>query len=70
MTYKEIKNKVNEFDELLPITAVNENNENIVIEEGKEESLHFYVITTAQNNGYLRINHYYEDGTVTETFGK
>lgn len=70
MPYKEIKKQVKKFGGELPLTARNNNDENVIIEEGREDGVHYYKLTTAQNNDWLRINHYYEDGTVTETFDK
>ena len=51
-------------------TTKNYDNENVIVQviRGIEEE-HLQVIT-CQNNGWLRINCYYLDGTTTETFKK
>lgn len=67
MTYEEIKELVK--DNLLPLSAENEDGENVVIESGKtEDGECFYQLTTIQKNDWCRINTYYVDGTVDETY--
>lgn len=49
MNYSMIKNLVG--DKNLPISATNENGENVIIEEGSDSELgHFYQTETAQHN--------------------
>jgi len=64
MTYNEIKKMVH--GKALPLTAENSDGEFVII-EGNEDC---YILTTAQNNDWCRINEYYPDGTVTETYEK
>lgn len=70
-TYKEIKEFTKDCE--LPFTATNDEEENVIIEHGREDDglkEHFYKITTAQKNGWLRINIYWEDGTTEEMYEK
>lgn len=60
--YKSIKKAVG--NRPLPLSAENENGEYVIIEGGEN----CYRVTTAQNNNWCRINEYYADGTITETF--
>ena len=53
-----------------PVAAENECLENVVIEEGRDEEGHFYRLTTSQGNGWLKVNHYYETGVITENYEK
>ena len=64
MTYDEIKVMVQ--GKSLPLSAENSDGEYVVI-EGNENC---YILTTAQHNGWCRINEYYPDGTATESYEK
>ena len=69
MTYESIKNQIAESGEELPISAKNENGELVIIEERfSEEGNPYYNLTTVQNNNWCRINCYYADGTIDETY--
>lgn len=68
MSYEELKEKIESEGHSLPVTAENENGELVIIEEGVDDDVHYYKTTTAQNNDWCRINCFYADGTVTETF--
>lgn len=73
MTYKEIDKKVKDFGKGMPISATNEDGEDVIIEGGREpknNNLRFYQLTTVQKNGWLRINVYWEDGTIEEWFDR
>ncbi len=73
MTYKEIDKKVKDFGKEMPISATNEDEEDVIIEGGREpenNNLRFYQLTTVQKNGWLRINVYWEDGTTEEWFDR
>ena len=54
----------------LPWMGQNEDGEFVIIEESAYEHGLCFKVTTVQNNDWLRINHYYEDGTVEETYKK
>lgn len=54
----------------LPWMGQNEDGEFVIIECGACESCICFKVTTVQDNDWLRINHYYEDGTVEETYRK
>lgn len=64
MTYDEIKAMVQ--GKSLPLSAENSNGEYVVI-EGNEKC---YITTTAQHNGWCRINEYYPNGIIAETYEK
>lgn len=74
MTYKELNRLCK--DKSLPITAKNEDGENIIIERGCDKwsygsdhwERNFFKIVTAQHNGWTRINFIYEDGTTEELY--
>ena len=68
MTYESIKKQIAESGEELPISAKNENGELVIIEERISDGIPFYRLTTVQNNNWCRINCYYADGTIDETY--
>ena len=69
MTYESIKKQIEESGEELPISAKNENGELVIIEERKDtDGNPYYKLTTVQNNNWCRINCYYADGTIDETY--
>ena len=55
----------------LPLTYVNVKGENAIVSCGKtEDGVKYYEVKTAQKNGWIAINTYYENGTFEETFEK
>ena len=64
MTYQELTALC--IGKCLPVAGTNEYGENIIIERGKG----FFRLTTAQHNGWVRINTHYENGTSEETYSK
>ena len=68
MTYESIKNHIAESRGELPLSAKNENGELVIIEERISDGIPFYRLTTVQNNKWCRINCYYADGTIDETY--
>ena len=58
------------YGKKLPLNAVNENGEDMIIEDDYTSGEHAYKITTVQHNNRCRINTYYQDGTSDETFEK
>ena len=50
----------------LPLSAMNEYGEVIIIEGGAR----FFRVTTAQHNGWCRVKTYWEDGTIEESYRK
>lgn len=54
----------------LPLTTKNDDGENVIIEQGAESGESFFIVVTAQNNGWCRINTYWQDGTIEETYRK
>lgn len=58
-------------DYATPCTATNENGESIIIDRIFDiDNGYYYRVTTAQKNGWCRINEYYADGTISETYDK
>ena len=47
-----------------PFTATNSRKENVIIQRAQD----YIRLDTYQSNGWIRVNEYYPDGTVTETF--
>ena len=60
--FEQLKSKLKGTE--LPIMAVNNSGETVIIEGNKD----VLITTTVQRNGWLRINEYYPDGTATETY--
>ena len=54
----------------LPLIGKNEDNEVVIIEGGANDGGRFFRVTTAQHNDWCRINTYWEDGTIEETYRK
>lgn len=65
---KEIVKKYKSEGHSLPCSAENENGEYVIITEGEDSGIHFIELYTCQENDVGRINTYYEDGTITETY--
>lgn len=53
-----------------PVFGKNEHNENIIIDKGIRSGKRLYMITTSQNNGWIRLNTFFEDGSTEETYGR
>lgn len=68
MTYKELTKILAERE--FPTMGRNQDFELVLIEEGREDGRHFYRLTASQENGWLRVNTYYEDGSTDETYRK
>ena len=66
MTYKEIRKLVEGRD--LPCSGTNEDGEMVIIDAGCNDGVHFYHLTTVQNNNWLRHNYIYETGDREELF--
>ncbi len=60
---RDLKNKE------LPLTG-KINGDLSIVSKGRDEAGNFYQTRTVQKNGWIRVNTYYEEGTVTETFEK
>lgn len=70
MTYKEIEKATK--GKTFPLAGKNEDGENIIIQAGRDDDVggRFFKLTTAQGNGWTRIEHIFEDGTTTEEYEK
>ena len=64
--YFEIKDLVK--DKELPLCGTNDDGEAVVIEWSNDYNA--YKVATLQHNGWVRVNYYYEDGTVEEIYEK
>ena len=63
--------KANGFTiEDLPLTATNEDGEEVIIEAYKDDDGTVWKISTLQSNGWTRINHYHKDGTIEELYSR
>ena len=69
-TYFDLLFKENGFTpDDCPLAAVNDEGENVVVEYGvTEDGEAFFQTLTCQSNGWARVNTYYEDGSVDETY--
>lgn len=68
MGYYDYLDLTKEFNlEDFPIAGKNENGENVMIEHYDGDDPYFKV-TTFQNNNWVRINYYYEDGSTEEIY--
>ena len=54
----------------LPLTAKTESGEDVIVDAFTQDEKIVWHIATLQDNGWIRINLYYEDGTVEELFDK
>lgn len=61
MTYEELQKLVEGRD--LPCSGTNDEGETVIIEHEKNEGDPRFHLTTVQNNGWLRHNYIYKDGT-------
>ena len=52
----------------LPLMAENESGERVIVEKGHNGDLEYYQLSTFQSNDWIRINCYYEDGSIDETY--
>jgi len=68
MTYEYLKAITG--NKSFPLSATNDSGENIIIEQGNSDGDHYFRVTAAQQNGWLRTNCYYSSGIVTETYNK
>lgn len=57
-------------DATFPLSGKNADGENIIIEEGSCDNVHYYRVDTYQKNDWVRINYYYENGEIEEMFEK
>lgn len=66
MTYQEIATATASHQ--LPIAATNEHGENVTIEHRHFENKRCFKLTTAQHNGWCRIDCIYDDGLLETTY--
>lgn len=68
MNYKDIEKLVDGKE--FPLMGKNEYGECVLLERGEDENGRFYRTTVAQHNDWCRINTYYENGSIDETYEK
>lgn len=68
MTYKELMELV--AGKELPCNGTNDEGATVIIEHEKNDGAHRFHLTTVQNNGWLRHNYSYEDGSRKDLFEK
>lgn len=68
MQYQELR-KITEGKDL-PMFGKTEDNEIVIIEGGASEGERFFRTTTVQHNDWCRVNIYWENGTIEETYKK
>lgn len=66
MNYKDLEKIINGRE--TPLMGNNQDGEVVIVEAGRDDNGPYYRTTTAQNNNWCRINTYYEEGSVTESF--
>lgn len=68
-TYEKIKKRCEGVS--LPCVTFNELNESIIIERGKDDELgNFYQLTVCQENGWCRIERYFEKDIIDTEYRK
>lgn len=68
MSYNEIKEKLKKDGFDCPCNGTDNDGNMIIISEGSCDGNHYYEVHTVQKNNWIRVNCYYEDGSVDETF--
>lgn len=69
MTYKLLEQMTNGLS--LPVAGVTEANEPVIVARGMtEDHRKFFRITVAQDNDWLKVVTFWEDGTAEETYEK
>lgn len=69
MNYKELHTMIK--GETLPMASENSRGNAIIVTAGRtEDDMKFITLKTCQDNGWIRVNTYYEDGTFEETYEK
>lgn len=66
MAYGDIYEMTKGFE--FPLSARNENGENVVIEKGRNENGDYFCTNTMQKNGWVRMNFYYSNGDYEELY--
>ena len=72
MTYEDILELIEDtgytIDDL-PLTSVNDDGENIIVDrEDTEDGQIVLKLSTAQDNGWMRVNYFWPDGTTEEMY--
>lgn len=52
----------------LPATAVNQDDENVIVSDESQGTERVFRLDTMQKNDWIRINWYYPDGSIDETY--
>lgn len=69
MTYQELEQIIE--GRTLPLAARNADDENVIIEQGEEQGFgRYFRLSTAQHNGWTRVNYIYENGSTEEHYAR
>ena len=68
MTYIELQQLT--AGRLMPIAGKNEDGENVVIHAGSIPGREFFLLITAQANGWIRRNYVFADGSAEEFYSR
>lgn len=52
----------------LPVTGINDRGEFVIIDHGTGEAGNFFKVTACQENNWVRVSSYYEDGMYEESY--
>ena len=63
-------NQVESAGMSFPCGGTNCDGEYFILERGRDDAGEYVQMQTAQNNDWMRINTYYQDGSQTETFDR
>lgn len=51
-----------------PLTGETDAEESVFVSDGYNDGMHYFETETVQNNGWLRVNVWYEDGSSEEWY--
>lgn len=63
-TFQKITSKVNDF----PVNVINDDGEDVIIERGRNNNGEYVRTESLQDNNWVRINYYYENGDMEEMY--
>ena len=64
--YQELMKECKEF----PLCGKDDSGNNIIVTHGENDNGQYVKVQTAQKNGWIRVNYYYENGDSEELFDK
>lgn len=66
--YEVLKKRIE--GKVLPLSTENYKGETVILKSGHIEDCQYIEMKTMQNNGWIAVTTYYEDGTIEETYEK